>query len=168
MSVWVKLWIICVILTLTGLPPCHRVTWLASLGWVERGGNTAVLRRPFTFTKTEILVVTAQETFSLNWLTLSTSYLPFFPVSTNGPLLDDLFYCVLMGQVGLLKRSFTNQSELMRQCVNEFVGHEVSYNVFDGALQDFCLCVILRSLSSQSVPLSLTPQAFLFFFLHRG
>lgn len=105
----------CVILTLTGLPPCHRVTWLASLGWVEIGGITAVLIRPFTFTETEILILTALETFSLNWFTLSTSYLPFFPVSSNRRLLDDLFHCVL---IGLLERPFTNQSELMRQCVN--------------------------------------------------
>lgn len=45
------------------------------------------------------------------------------------------------------------------------MGHLVSYNIFDAALQDLWLCVIL-SLWSQPVPLFTTLQAFLFLLLH--
>lgn len=54
-----------IIFTLTGLQPCHRVTWLTSPGWALGGGITAFLIRPFTFTQEDILKWIAQEIFSL-------------------------------------------------------------------------------------------------------
>lgn len=71
----------------------------------------------FTFTNKGILSVTAQDIFSpcvaglpSVTLTLSTSYLPFFLVSSNRPLFDALFNRVLMGKVRLLQRPFTHQT----------------------------------------------------------
>lgn len=45
------------------------------------------------------------------------------------------------------------------------MGHLVSYNIFDAALHNFWLRVILYSLRSQPVPLFMTPQVFLFLLL---
>lgn len=65
--------------------------------------------------------------------TVSISYLPFFPVSPHRPLLDALFGCVLVGLVGFLQRTFTNQSYL-----NSAV-HEPHESVSFSLLQ-YCWC----------------------------